>query len=124
MYLAAIMGIDTSVYEAAAIDGANVWQRIRKITIPMIMPTIIVMLIIRVGYLMDAGFDQVYTMISSTTRKTGEIIGTYVYRISLGENAGNYGLSTAVGFFNGIISLILIVVTNKISKKVTSEGIW
>ena len=90
----------------------------------MIMPTIIVMLIIRVGYLMDAGFDQVYTMISSTTRKTGEIIGTYVYRISLGENAGNYGLSTAVGFFNGIISLILIVVTNKISKKVTSEGIW
>lgn len=124
VYISAIMAIDANLYEAADLDGAGKLKQAFSITIPMIMPTIIVMLIIRVGYLMDAGFEQVYTMISSTTRKTGEIIGTYVYRISLGENAGNYGLSTAVGFFNGIISLILIVVTNKISKKVTSEGIW
>ena len=73
---------------------------------------------------MEAGFEQVYTMLSHSTKETGEIIGTYVYRISLGENAGNYGLSTAVGLFNGIISLILIVSANWVSKKVTQEGIW
>ena len=73
---------------------------------------------------MEAGFEQVYTMISSTTRDKGEIIGTYIYRISLGEQSGDYGLSTAVGLFNGIISLILICTSNFISKKLTSEGIW
>ena len=110
--------------EAAKLDGAGKFQQIFRITIPMIVPTIVVMLIIRLGYLMEAGFEQIYTMISSTTRETGEIIGTYIYRISLGENAGNYGLSPAVGLFNGVISLILIVAANYISKKVTQEGIW
>ena len=91
----------------------------------MIMPTIITMLIIRLGYLMEAGFDQVYTMISANTRETGEIIGTYIYRISLGAEGGSqYGLSTAVGLFNGVISLIMIVSSNYISKKIAGEGIW
>ena len=124
VYIAAIMAIDMSLYEAAKLDGAGKFQQIFRITIPMIVPTIVVMLIIRLGYLMEAGFEQIYTMISSTTRETGEIIGTYIYRISLGENAGNYGLSTAVGLFFGVISLILIVAANYISKKVTQEGIW
>ncbi len=124
VYIAAIMAIDNSLYEAARLDGAGKMQQVFHVTIPMIVSTIIVMLIIRLGYLMEAGFEQVYTMISSTTRETGEIIGTYIYRISLGENAGDYGLSTAVGLFNGVISLVLIVSANSISKKVTEEGIW
>ena len=124
VYVAAILSIDHSLYEAAKMDGATKITQMVKITIPMIMPTIITMLIIRLGYLMEAGFEQVYTMLSPLTRETGEIIGTYVYRISLGENSGNYGLSTAVGLFNGIISLIMIVSANYVSKKVTQEGIW
>lgn len=124
VYIAAIMSIDPALYEAAKIDGAGKLKQIWKITIPSIMPTIIVMLIIRIGYLMDAGFEQVYAMLNSLTRETGEIIGTYVYRLGLGSSAGDYGLSTAVGLFNGIISLILILSANYISKKKTGSGVW
>lgn len=124
VYVSAIMAIDPNLYEAAKLDGAGKFRQIWSITIPSILPTIIVMLIIRVGYLMDAGFDQIYTMISSVTRNSGEIIGTYVYRISLGENAGQYGLSTAVGLFNGVVALLLILITNKIAKKATGSGVF
>ncbi|MBQ2712417.1 MAG: sugar ABC transporter permease, partial [Clostridia bacterium] len=124
VYIAAILSIDVSLYEAARLDGAGKFRQMFSVTLPMILPTIITMLIIRLGYLMEAGFEQVYAMISSTTRETGEIIGTYIYRISLGENAGNYGLSTAVGLFNGVISLALIVTANYFSKKFTQESIW
>lgn len=123
-YIAAIMSIDPSLYEAAKIDGASKLKQIWSITIPSIMPTIIVMLIIRIGYLMDAGFEQVYAMLNSLTRETGEIIGTYVYRLGFGMGIGNYGLSTAVGLFNGVISLILILSANYISKKKTGNGVW
>lgn len=123
VYIAAILGIDSSLYEAARLDGATKFQQMVKVTIPMILPTIITMLIIRLGYLMEAGFDQIYTMITGPTRPSGEIIGTYVYRISF-QDGTNYGLSTAIGLFNGLIALVLIVSANAISKKVTQEGIW
>lgn len=123
-YIAAIMSIDPSLYEAAKIDGASKLKQIWSITIPSIMPTIIVMLIIRIGYLMDAGFEQVYAMLNSLTRETGEIIGTYVYRLGFGMGSSDYGLSTAVGLFNGIISLLLILGANYISKKKTGNGVW
>lgn len=123
-YIAAIMSIDPALYEAAKIDGASKLRQIWNITIPSIMPTIIVMLIIRIGYLMDAGFEQVYAMLNSLTRETGEIIGTYVYRLGFGMGSSDYGLSTAVGLFNGIISLILILSANYISKKKTGNGVW
>ena len=119
-----LAAIDPALYEAAKLDGASKFRQIWNITIPLIMPTIIVMLIIRVGYLMDAGFEQVYAMINSYTRETGEIIGTYVYRLGLGTGSRDYGLSTAVGLVNGLISLLLILVTNKISKKKMGTGIW
>ena len=124
-YIAAIMSIDPALYEAAKIDGASKMRQIWSITIPSIMPTIIVMLIIRVGYLMDAGFEQVWAMISSDTRDVGEIIGTYVYRLGFqGSGPDKYGLSTAVGLFNGVISLILILSANYFSKKKTGNGVW
>lgn len=124
VYIAAISAIDPALYEAAKLDGATKFRQIWNVTIPLIMPTIIVMLIIRVGYLMDAGFEQVYAMINSYTRETGEIIGTYVYRLGLGTGSRDYGLSTAVGLVNGLISLLLILVTNRISKKKMGTGIW
>ncbi|MBO5714834.1 MAG: sugar ABC transporter permease [Clostridia bacterium] len=123
-YIAAIMSIDPALYEAAKIDGAGKLKQIWNITIPSIMPTIIVMLIIRIGYLMDAGFEQVYAMLNSLTRETGEIIGTYVYRLGFSMGKSDYGLSTAVGLFNGVISLILILTANYFSKKKTGNGVW
>ena len=73
---------------------------------------------------MDAGFEQVYTMLNANTKSTGEIIGTYVYTLGLGTGSRDYGLSTAVGLFNGIISMVLILLTNKFSKKKFDTGIW
>lgn len=124
VYISAIMSIDPALYEAAKIDGAGKFRQIWSVTIPSIMPTIVVMLIIRIGYLMDAGFEQVYAMLNSLTRETGEIIGTYVYRLGFGSASGDYGLSTAVGLFNGVISLILILGANYFSKKKTGNGVW
>jgi putative aldouronate transport system permease protein len=124
VYIAAISAIDPSLYEAAKLDGASKLRQIWNLTIPLIMPTIMTMLIIRIGYLMDAGFEQVYAMLNSYTRETGEIIGTYVYRLGLGTGSRDYGLSTAVGLANGMISLILILAANKLSKKTMGTGIW
>ena len=124
VYIAAITAIDPSLYEAAKLDGASKLRRIWNLTIPLIMPTIMTMLIIRIGYLMDAGFEQVYAMLNSYTRETGEIIGTYVYRLGLGTGSRDYGLSTAVGLANGLISLVLILFANKLSKKTMGTGIW
>ena len=124
VYIAAIMSIDPALYEAAQIDGAGKLRQIWSITIPSILPTIIVMLIIRIGYLMDAGFEQVYAMLNANTQETGEIIGTYVYKLGLGTANGDYGLSTAVGLFNGLISLALILGANYLSKKKTGNGVW
>jgi len=124
VYIAAIATINPQLYEAAEMDGAGKLKQIWHVTLPGILPTIMVMLIIRVGYLMDAGFEQVYTMLNSQTKEVGDIIGTYVYRIGLGTGTRDYGLSTAVGLFNGIISMLLIIITNKISKKKFDTGIW
>ena len=124
VYIAAISAIDPSLYEAAKLDGASKLRQIWNLTIPLIMPTIMTMLIIRIGYLMDAGFEQVYAMLNSYTRETGEIIGTYVYRLGLGTGSRDYGLSTAVGLANGLISLVLILFANKLSKKTMGTGIW
>ena len=123
VYIAAIMSIDPSLYEAAKIDGASKLKQIWNITIPSIMPTIIVMLIIRIGYLMDAGFEQVYAMLNANTMSTGDIIGTFVYRKAMGAES-NYGLSTAVGLINGLISMGLILGANYFSKKKTGSGVW
>lgn len=123
VYIAAIMSIDPSLYEAAKIDGASKIKQIWNITIPSILPTIIVMLIIRIGYLMDAGFEQVYAMLNANTMETGDIIGTFVYRKALGAES-NYGLSTAVGLLNGLISMGLILGANYFSKKKTGSGVW
>ena len=124
VYIAAISAIDPALYESAKLDGASKIRQIRSVTIPLIMPTIVTMLIIRIGYLMDAGFEQVYAMLNPLTRETGEIIGTYVYRLGLGTGSRDYGLSTAVGLANGIIALLLILGANKISKKTMGTGIW
>lgn len=124
-YLAAITALDRNQLEAAKIDGASKWQQIKYITIPGIMPVVAVMFILRIGFLMDAGFEQVFVFYSPFVQETGDILGTYTYRL-IRQSAliPQYALSTAVGFFNSMVALILVVGGNFISKKFFNKGVW
>lgn len=124
-YMAAITALDRNQVEAARIDGASKWQQIRHITLPGIMPVIAVMLILRIGSIMNAGFEQVFVFYSPYIQETGDILGTYTYRL-VREAAliPQYALSTAVGFFNSVVALVLVVGGNFVSKKFFNRGIW
>lgn len=122
IYLAAITAIDQEMYEAALIDGAGKIRQTISITLPSLLPTILLSFTIRLGYLLDAGFDQVFNMYNPLVYETGDIIGTYVYRMGLGQL--DYSLSTAVGLFNSAIGLILILSANKASRRWFGKGIW
>ncbi|MBQ9409845.1 MAG: sugar ABC transporter permease [Clostridia bacterium] len=122
LYLATISSIDPTLYEAAICDGATRFQRVRYITLPSIMPTITIMLILNLGSILDAGFDQIFNLYSAAVYETGDIIDTYVYRIGMIE--WNYKLSTAIGLFKNIIGFILVAGTNVIAKRISGNGIW
>lgn len=122
VYIAAIAGIDQEQYEAAAIDGAGRIRRMISISLPGIMPTIVLMFILRLGSVLDAGTEQILTMYNPVVYETGDVIGTFVYRIGLGTM--DYSFSTAVGLFNSVVGFILVISGNYLSKKVMNRGIW
>ncbi|MCL2058039.1 MAG: ABC transporter permease subunit [Oscillospiraceae bacterium] len=122
LYLAAITAIDPALYEAATIDGANRWHRIRYITWPGISTIVVVTFILRIGYSMDAGFDQIINMYNPTVYEVADIIDTYIYRITF-QRPSNFGLSTAVGLFKGVTNCILLLSANFIAKKFNGTGI-
>ena len=122
LYLATISGIDPALYEAATVDGASRWQCTRYITLPSLVSTIVVMLILNIGSIMDAGFDQVFNLYNSAVYQTGDIIDTYVYRYGLGDMKNS--LATAVGLFKNVIAFVLVVGTNLIARRISGEGIW
>ena len=120
--LATIAGIDPTLYEAATVDGATRWQCTRYITLPSLVSTIVIMLILSVGSIMDAGFDQVFNLYNSAVYQTGDIIDTYVYRYGLGDM--KFSFATAVGLFKNVIAFVLVVGTNLIARRISGEGIW
>ena len=122
IYLAAITGIDYQLYEAIKIDGGSKLQEIFYVTLPGIVSTIVMMFILRIASIMDAGFDQVFNMYSSFVYDGADIIGTYVYRLGLGQM--EYSLATAIGLFNSIIGFTLVIIANKLAKKFTGKSIW
>jgi len=122
IYLASITAIDTTLYEAAKIDGASKWKQIVHITIPGILPTIVLMLILRVGNILTTGFEQVLVFYNPSVYDVADIIQTYVYRLGIGQM--DFPLSTALGLFNSIIALILIVSCNVVSRKTLGRSIW
>lgn len=124
-YIAAITALDRNQVEAAKIDGASKWQQIRYVTLPGIMPTVAVMFILRIGSIMNAGFEQVFVLYSPYVQEAGDILGTYTYRLVREASLiPQYALSTAVGFFNSVVALILVVSGNFVSKKLFNRGIW
>jgi putative aldouronate transport system permease protein len=121
IYLAALTNIPPELYEAAALDGAGKFKRILHITLPSIIPTIITMLIINMGKVMEVGFDQVYTMQNAVVSSVSEVISTYVYKIGL--ERGQFSLTTAMGLFESLVSVTLVLITNAIAKRF-DKGLW
>ena len=121
IYLAALAGVDPALHEAAIIDGANKFQRVRYIDIPWIMPTMVILLILSCGNLMNVGFEKVFLMQNALNLDASEIISTYVYKMGI-MNA-QYSFSAAVGLFNSVINMILLFSVNAISKKLGETGL-
>lgn len=122
IYLAALTSVDPQLYEAATVDGANRWEQLWHITIPSIASTIVVMLIMRIGSLMQAGFEQIFVMYHPGVYGVADIIDTYVYRIGLQE--GKFELASAVGLFKSVINFVLIVGANKFARMFGEEGVY
>ena len=122
VFIAAMTGIDKELYEAAMVDGAGVIRRMWNITLPGIMPVITIMLILRVGNILNLGYEKVLLLYSPQVYSTADIISTYVYREGVVNQ--NYSFAAAVNLFTSVISLILVFGTNKITKKLGQEGIW
>jgi len=122
IYIAALAGIDQEVYEAAMIDGASRFQRILRIELPALLPTIIILLIMNVGSLMGVGFEKIFLMQTNTNLSVSEVISTYTYKIGL-LNA-NYSYSAAIGLFNSVVNFMLLAAVNFIAKKTAEISIW
>ncbi len=122
VYLAALSGISEELYEAARIDGAGRWRQLFHVTFPGLLPTIIIMLILRCGAIMNVNFEKVLLLYSPSTYSTADIISTYVYRMGIIKQ--KIGFSTAVGLFNSVISLILVLGVNKLSKVYTETSMF
>ena len=122
VYIASLLSIPTELYEAARVDGAGRFQQIWHITIPGLMPTIMVMLLVQLGNLLNVGYETIILLYNPSVYETADIINTYVYRTGIME--GRYDYATAIGLLNSVVSLILVVGANKLSKKLTETGLW
>lgn len=122
IYIAALTAVNPEYYEAAMIDGASRWQRVKYIDIPMIMPTVILMLILQIGNIMNVGYEKAYLMQNGSNTIVSELISTYVYKVGL--QTAQYSFATAVGLFNSVVNFIILVIANLIAKKVSDISIF
>lgn len=122
LYLAALTGINTELYEAAEIDGAGKWKQMLHVTIPGILPTIAILFILNLGNMLNVGFEKVLLLYNPAIYDTSDVISTYLYRIAFTSNSFSY--ATAIGLFESVIGLILIIVANKLTRKFTETSLW
>jgi putative aldouronate transport system permease protein len=122
VYLAAIMGINPSLYESAQVDGASRWQMITRITLPSILPTIAVLLVIRLGNVLEVGYEYIILLYQPSTFETADVISTYIYRV--GVQSAKYDLAAAAGLFNAVVALVLVLGANAISRRITRTGVF
>lgn len=122
VYLSALTSIDSNLYEAAMVDGANRWQRLLHVTLPGISTTIIIMLILKVGTMVSVDFEKVYLLQNSANLSVSEMLQTWIYKRGLIKY--DYGLATAAGLFNSIIAMVLVTISNHFSNKYSETGIW
>lgn len=124
IYVATLAGVDRSLHESAVVDGANKWRRVWHIDIPSILPVIIIILILNTGSVLSTGFEKIFLMQNPLNQRTAEVIDTYVYKIGLASPIANYSYPTAIGLFQSLIGMLLIVITNIFSKKVGETSLW
>ncbi|CAH1226932.1 putative multiple-sugar transport system permease YteP [Paenibacillus allorhizoplanae] len=122
IYLAALTGIDPQLYEAAIVDGAGRWKQIWHITLPGIRNVIVLLLLLKIGHILDAGFGQIYIFLNTRVYETGDIIDTWVFRRGL--ESMEFSFASAVGFFKSFVGLVLVLGANKLAKKYGDSGIW
>ena len=122
VYLSAITAISSEIYEAATIDGASKMQQVRHITLPSLLPTMVLMLTIRLGSVLSGGFDQVLVFYNPTVYQTADILGTYVYRLGIGQ--ANFSYAAAVGLFESVVGLIFVLGSNLLSKRISGRTVW
>ena len=122
IYIAALSGVDKNLLEAAEIDGANRIQRIRYVNLPVLVPTIVIMFILRCSSILSVGYEKVYLLQNTANLSASEVISTYVYKVGL-EKA-DFGFSTAVNLFNNVINCIVLILSNKLSKKVSGSSLF
>lgn len=122
IYISAVSGINGELYEAARMDGAGRWKQMLHVTLPGILPTIITMFVMRVGNMMNLGFEKIFLLYNSSIYETADVISTYVYRKGLVDQS--YSFSTAVGLFNSAINLLLLFAANKLCKRLTDYSLW
>ena len=122
VFLAALSSIDLQQFEAAKLDGASRWQTIWHISLPSILPTIVTILLMRLGHVMSIGFEKVFNLYSPATYETADIIATFVYR--QGVLGANYSSAAAIGLFNSVINLIIVFIMNKVSRKLAETSLW
>lgn len=122
IYLAALSSVDVQLYEAAEVDGANRWQKMWHVTLPAIKGTIVIMLILKVGQLLNTGYEQIFLMQNSMNRNVSDVFDTYIY--TKGVVKGNYSLATAAGMFKSIVSMIMVIGANKVAKLLGESGFY
>jgi len=122
IYTATIASVDSTLYEAIEIDGANRWQKIRYVIWPELIPVAVTLMILRVGHVMDGGFQQVYNLYSPAVFSTSDILDTYIYRMTFQTNVG-FGVSSAIGMFKGVANCVLLLVANAIARVAGQKGI-
>ena len=122
IFIAALMGIDMSLFEAAMVEGANAWQRVKYITLPSITPVVVTVLLLKIGTILDAGFNQIFMLYSPSVYSVADIIDTWVYRQGLLEF--EFGLATAVGLFKGVIGMLMIFLSNKMTRRFCGSSLF
>jgi len=124
IFLAALSAVDPELHEAAMIDGASRFRRVLHIDLPAILPTIVILLILRCGSIMGVSYEKAFLMQNDLNRTTSQIISTYVYQVGLQSGTGNYSYAAAIGLFDSVVNLILLVLVNQISKRINDTSLW
>ena len=122
IYFAALSSVDPQLIEAATLDGATRWQKIWYINLPTLMPTIVIMLIMNCGNLLSVGYEKTYLLQNSLNLETSEVISTYVYKVGL--VSAQYSYSTAIGLFNSVVNMLMLILVNTFSRRVSETSLW
>lgn len=122
IYISALSGVDQQLYEAAAIDGATKWKQVLHVTLPGITPTIVIMLLLKIGNILNVGFEKILLLYNPLTYETADVLSSFIYRRGLLD--ADYGYAAAAGMFNSVINTILLIVANKVSTKVSETALW